>query len=174
VLNYAPRHEDVWRSGSIDPPFSTSTLDGGVVSFTSWLLYPRRKDPQYPFDRRLSGPQNRSGGYGEEKNLLPLPRIKPRVVQFVVCPYTYLAIPIIACVNYKLLLLGSIYRRPSTEVEAPLQQGAPCDNTSRGRMSPLLKWSVLPFPKPILKQPVNYIAVIRGNMSVLRSLSESR
>jgi hypothetical protein len=27
-------------------------------------LYPRRKDPQYPLDRRLVGPQSRSGRRG--------------------------------------------------------------------------------------------------------------
>jgi hypothetical protein len=39
---------------------------GGVVRFT-----PRPRYPRYPLDRRLSGPQNRSGGRGEDKNLGP-------------------------------------------------------------------------------------------------------
>jgi hypothetical protein len=30
-------------------------------------------EPQYPLDRRLGGPESRSGGYGEEKHLFPLP-----------------------------------------------------------------------------------------------------
>jgi hypothetical protein len=29
VINEVPRHEDVWGSGGITPPFLTSTLDGG-------------------------------------------------------------------------------------------------------------------------------------------------
>jgi hypothetical protein len=32
-------------------------------------LYPRRKSPWYPLDRRLGGPQSRSGCCGEDKNL---------------------------------------------------------------------------------------------------------
>jgi hypothetical protein len=31
----------------------------------------RGKNPQYPLDRRLGGPQSRSGRGGEEKNSLP-------------------------------------------------------------------------------------------------------
>jgi hypothetical protein len=34
----------------------------------------------YPLYRRLGGPQSRSGRYGEEKNLLPLPRIETRLL----------------------------------------------------------------------------------------------
>jgi hypothetical protein len=36
------------------------------------------KSPWYPLDRRLGGPQSRSGRCGEEKNLLPLPGIEPQ------------------------------------------------------------------------------------------------
>jgi hypothetical protein len=35
-------------------------------------LYPQRKSPWYPFDRRLGGPQSRSGRCGEEKNFQTL------------------------------------------------------------------------------------------------------
>jgi hypothetical protein len=38
-----------------------------VVSFTPRPLYPRGKGPLYPLDRRLGGPQSRSGRHGEEK-----------------------------------------------------------------------------------------------------------
>ena len=34
---------------------------------------------QYPFNRRLGGPQNRSGRFAEENNILPLSRIEPRI-----------------------------------------------------------------------------------------------
>jgi hypothetical protein len=40
-----------------------------VVSFTPLPLYLRRKSPQYPLNRRLGGPQSRSGQCGEEKIL---------------------------------------------------------------------------------------------------------
>jgi hypothetical protein len=58
---------------------SSTILDLGtrwrwVVSLTPRPLYPR-----YPLDRRLGGPQSRSGRSGEEKNLLPLPEIEPRL-----------------------------------------------------------------------------------------------
>jgi hypothetical protein len=49
---------------------------GWVVSFTPLPLYPRGKSPRYPLDRKLGGPQSRSGRCGEEKNLA-LPEIEP-------------------------------------------------------------------------------------------------
>jgi hypothetical protein len=42
-----------------------------VVSFTPQLLYRQGKSPWYPLDRRLGGPQSRSGHNGEEKNSQP-------------------------------------------------------------------------------------------------------
>jgi hypothetical protein len=42
-----------------------------VVSFTPQPLYDREKSPRYPLDRRLGGPQSRSGLRGEEKILDP-------------------------------------------------------------------------------------------------------
>jgi hypothetical protein len=35
------------------------------------------KEPRYPLDRRLGGPQSRSGRDGKEKNSQPLPGIEP-------------------------------------------------------------------------------------------------
>jgi len=49
-----------------------------MVNVTPQSLYPRRRTPYYPLDRRLGGPQNRSGRGGEEKNSLSLPGIEPR------------------------------------------------------------------------------------------------
>jgi hypothetical protein len=49
----------------------TSALVIGVVSFTLRQLYPQRKSPQYPLDRRLGRPQNRFGRREEEKILDP-------------------------------------------------------------------------------------------------------
>jgi hypothetical protein len=40
----------------------------GVVSFTSRPLYPQGNSPWYTLDRRLSGPQRRSGHGGGENN----------------------------------------------------------------------------------------------------------
>jgi hypothetical protein len=39
-----------------------------VVSFTPRSLYLQGNSPWYPMDRRLGGPQSRSGRGGEEKN----------------------------------------------------------------------------------------------------------
>jgi hypothetical protein len=60
-----------WGSGSIAPRI----LDLGtrVVSFTHRPLYPQGKSPWYPLDRRLGGPQSRSGRGREEKNSQPPP-----------------------------------------------------------------------------------------------------
>jgi hypothetical protein len=44
-----------------------------VVSFTPRPLYSRRKSPRYPLDRRLGGPQSRSGRSRKEKNSQPPP-----------------------------------------------------------------------------------------------------
>jgi hypothetical protein len=48
-----------------------------VVSFTPRPLYPQGKRPWYPLDRKLGGPQSRSGRGGEEKNSQPPPGIEP-------------------------------------------------------------------------------------------------
>jgi hypothetical protein len=49
-----------------------------VVSFTPWPLYSQGKSSWYPLDRRLGGPQSRSGRGGLEKIPSPAPpRIGP-------------------------------------------------------------------------------------------------
>jgi hypothetical protein len=57
--------------------FDLGTRWRWVVSFTPRPLYPQGKSPWYPLDRRLRGPQSRSGRGGEEKNSQPLPQIEP-------------------------------------------------------------------------------------------------
>jgi hypothetical protein len=49
-----------------------------VVSFTPRPLYHQGKRPWYPLDRRLGGPQSRSGRGGEEKNSQPPQGIEPQ------------------------------------------------------------------------------------------------
>jgi hypothetical protein len=41
-------------------------------------LYPRGKDPRYPLDRRLGGPQSLSEHRGYRKKPSPRPGIEPR------------------------------------------------------------------------------------------------
>jgi len=46
VLDYAPRHEDVWRSGSIAPCIlNLGTRLRLMFSFMPRPLYPRERDP---------------------------------------------------------------------------------------------------------------------------------
>jgi hypothetical protein len=49
-----------------------------VVSLTIHQLYPWGKIPWYPSNRRLGGPQSRSGCLGKELNLLPPLGFEPR------------------------------------------------------------------------------------------------
>jgi hypothetical protein len=57
--------------------FDLGTRWRRVVSFTPQPLYPQGKSPLYPLDRRLGGPQSRSGRGGEDKNSQPPPGIEP-------------------------------------------------------------------------------------------------
>jgi hypothetical protein len=59
-----------------------------VVNFTPRPLYPQRKSPWYPLDRRLGGTQNRSGYGDEEKNSQPLLGLEPLIIQSVAQRYT--------------------------------------------------------------------------------------
>jgi hypothetical protein len=52
-----------------------------VVSFTPLPLYPRGMSLWYPLDRRLGGPQNRSGRGGGERNYQPLPGLEPLIIR---------------------------------------------------------------------------------------------
>jgi hypothetical protein len=65
-LSLCSTNEGVWGSGCIDPYFpDLSSNWRSVVSFTPRLLYPRGNSPRYPLDRKLDGPQSRSGRRGE-------------------------------------------------------------------------------------------------------------
>jgi hypothetical protein len=44
-------------------------LVGGELSASRTDRFTSGKEPRYPLDRRLGGPQSRSGRRGEEKNL---------------------------------------------------------------------------------------------------------
>jgi hypothetical protein len=62
----ATRHGDAWEERMYSSySFLTSTLDGGEWSASRpGRALPRGKDPRYPLDRRLGGPQSRSGHRG--------------------------------------------------------------------------------------------------------------
>jgi hypothetical protein len=79
LINEALRHEDVWGSGCIDPRFlDLGTSWRWLVRFTSRSLYPRGKSPRYPLDRRLGGPQSRSGHDVEKRKFFTLPGLELR------------------------------------------------------------------------------------------------
>jgi hypothetical protein len=83
-------------SGCIDPHFlDLGTSWRWVVNFTPRPLYPREKSPRYPLDRRLGGPQSRSGRPGEEKILGPTGTRTPTPLSSnsVASRYTDYAIP---------------------------------------------------------------------------------
>jgi hypothetical protein len=79
-FNWAPRHEDVLGSGGTELHsfFDLGIRLSWVVSFTPRPLYPQGKSPWYPLDRRLGGPQSRSGCGGGEKNSQLPPGIEPQ------------------------------------------------------------------------------------------------
>jgi hypothetical protein len=87
-----------WGSGGIAPLI----LDLGtrwrfVVSFTPRPLYSQGKSPWYPLDRRLGGPQSRSGRGGEDKIPSPCRKSNPRtpIVQPLGQRYTDWAITVL-------------------------------------------------------------------------------
>jgi hypothetical protein len=88
-FNWASRHEGVLGNGSIAPRIpDVATRRNWVVIFTPRPLYLQGKSPWYPLDRSLSGPQNRSGHVGEEKNSQPLLGLQPTIIQPVTQRYT--------------------------------------------------------------------------------------
>jgi hypothetical protein len=78
-----------WGSGGIAPHiFYLGTGWRWVVSFTPGPLFPQGKSPCYPLNRRLGGPQSRSGRGGEEKSSHSLSGLDPPIVQPVAQRYT--------------------------------------------------------------------------------------
>jgi hypothetical protein len=77
-FNQAPRRKVVlgkWRYSSTHS--LVSALNGGEWSASRSAALPQGRSPWYPLDRRLGGPQSRSGHGGEEKNSQSLPGIEP-------------------------------------------------------------------------------------------------
>jgi hypothetical protein len=62
-----------WGGSAAPCILDLSTRCRRVVSFTFRPLYRQGKSPRYPLDRRLGGPQSRSGRGAEEKNSEPPP-----------------------------------------------------------------------------------------------------
>jgi hypothetical protein len=112
TTNLAVRHEDEWESGCIDPRIlDLGTSWRWVVSFTPRPIYLRGKSPRYPLDRRLSGPQNRSGERGEEKILDTTGTRTPTTLSSSPVPsrYTDYATPVPVVDKYELNLYYIIF-----------------------------------------------------------------
>jgi hypothetical protein len=68
VLNYAPHYEYAWRSGNTAP--CILNLGSGCMWMVSFTYRPSNAwgtTPRYPLDRKLGGPQSRSGHSGGEE-----------------------------------------------------------------------------------------------------------
>jgi hypothetical protein len=66
VMPYECR-EGIWESGGMAPLFFTLDARWRMISFAPGPFYLQEKNPQYPLNRRLGGPQSRSGRFGETK-----------------------------------------------------------------------------------------------------------
>jgi hypothetical protein len=68
---------------------------------------PKERVPRYPLDRRLGGPQSRSGHGGEKKNSQPLSGLEPPIIQ----PVTYSG-------SYRFRLAGFMPSHSNIEVSS--------------------------------------------------------
>ena len=67
--NYAPLNEGIWGYGELEVylhTFVTSTVNGSECSKAQPGFCLRGKSFKYTFNKRLSGPQSRSGRLGRE------------------------------------------------------------------------------------------------------------
>jgi hypothetical protein len=109
-----------------------------VVSFTPRPLYHRRKSPRYPLDRRLGGPQNRSGLREKEKTCphrdsnSDLSAVEP-----VASPYTY-------CDSFNAIIC--IY--PPDDGQSVTETCSGTDYTNKVSLTASSDHSYVPFPKP--------------------------
>jgi hypothetical protein len=92
LITEAQSHEYIWGSGGIAPPFLASALDGDECSASLPAALLPRKLPRYALDRRLDGPQSRSGRC-EEKIILALAGNRTLTIQPVAEPTELSRIP---------------------------------------------------------------------------------
>jgi len=68
-----------WQSRVQLHPFLTLALEEVSQQLNSSGCFTPREQPWYLLNRRLDGPQSQSGHFGEDRNLLPLSGIEPRI-----------------------------------------------------------------------------------------------
>jgi hypothetical protein len=83
-----------------------------MVSFTPRSLYPQVNRPWYPLDRRLGGPQSRSGCGGENKNSKPLQELEPPINQPIAQRYTIEVSRLVIKVSLEIIFSASHFRLP--------------------------------------------------------------
>jgi hypothetical protein len=69
----------LWSGGIAPRILDLGTSWSWVVSFTARPIYPPGKSPWYSLDRKLGGPQSRSGHGREKVFSLPMSGIEPRL-----------------------------------------------------------------------------------------------
>jgi hypothetical protein len=128
-----------------------------VVSFTHRPLYPHRKSPWYPLDRKLDGPQSRSGRGGEEKNSKLLPGLEPPTIQSVAQRYmTELS---------RILLFNALLRHLSSQSRSVLTFSswfftAKARLQSQGRPCIICWWTGRQFPFEYFDSLLQIITVL--------------
>jgi hypothetical protein len=89
LLNKHHALKAYWGSGCIAPCILEIGNRGGVsCQLHGPAALSKGKSRRYPLDRRLGGPQSRSGRDGEEKNSQPLSGLKPLIIQPVAQRYS--------------------------------------------------------------------------------------
>jgi hypothetical protein len=79
LFNWAPRHEGLLGGGGIAPRiiWPRHMEVNGQLHAPGRFIPRERAPPRCPLDRRLGGPQSRSGRGSEENNSKPPPGIEP-------------------------------------------------------------------------------------------------
>jgi hypothetical protein len=89
LFNWAPHHEGVlWEWKYTPTHFWPRHLTEVCGQLHTPAALPPGKEPFYPLDRRLSGPQSRSGRGSEENSFQPVPGLEPPIIQPVAQRYT--------------------------------------------------------------------------------------
>jgi hypothetical protein len=103
-----------WGNGGIAPRIlNLGSRWRWVVSFTPRPLYLQGKSPWYPLDRKLGGPQSRSGGGGEEKNSQLLLGLELPTIRLVVQRYTTELSRLLYCgLLFKWIFVSIFFRVP--------------------------------------------------------------